>query len=126
MKDLIKCIDCGKAKKQDEFPTRGKELNRFGRLIYRKYCKACDAIRRTERNQKKKETSASPIYKKSTPIQTITIESEYKSPQACEGYDAWTSLLGRNLQDEEKLELDSCARELIITMMDLVFKEKGV
>ena len=126
MKELKTCKRCGKTKNLEDFGNRGKETDRFGNPSYRGKCKRCEAEEKTEKNRQKRAEKEASIH--SAPKVPITY---YEAPKnnnqffEHDDYSAWSDRLGRELTDEDKDQLDSCARELIVAMMDLVIKEKG-
>ena len=127
MKVDRKCKHCGETKKIEDFPKRGNETDRLGNPLYRGICKKCEAEKKTAKNRqnklvKNKVPKKAPIT--TPPIEYQTTPKEKKSYSDQDDYNAWQQFLGRELSEEERAEVDTCARELIITMMDLVIKEK--
>ncbi len=126
MKTEQKCKKCGVIKSIEEFPTRGNEVDRLGVPRRRSVCSSCEAKRKLDAYHLKKEK--------------IEVFSEYTAPvlvpilsptpklvpkiNDLDDYTAWEKHGGRPLADEEKEELNSSARELIIAMMELVIKER--
>jgi len=126
MKTETKCKKCGVIKPTDEFPTRGKEVDRFGVARRRSICLSCEAKRKIDAyHQKKEKMEIVPEY--IAPIIT-PLKSSYPaiSPKFEDDgdYTVWEKHKGRPLSEDEKEELDSSARELIIAMMELVIKER--
>lgn len=129
------CPGCGETKKQEDFPTRGSERDRLGNPIYKCKCKVCDSNRNTARYHANKAIKLNDIA--DIDIQPPIVITQYpafvpksKTPgkfvKGDEDYNPWEERKGRQLSEEEKYELDSCAREFIIAMMDLVIKEKEI
>lgn len=132
MKEKI-CKGCGKTKRLDEFTTRGSEKDSLGKPIYKAKCKVCDSNRNTTRYHAKKAIELNDMA--DIDVQPPLVITEYptfvpksKMPgqfvKSDEDYAPWEERKGRSLTDEEKIELDSCAREFIIAMMDLVIKKR--
>ncbi|MDD4974396.1 MAG: hypothetical protein PHY93_08580 [Bacteriovorax sp.] len=127
------CSGCGETKKLEDFPTRGSEKDPFGNPIFKAKCKVCDSNRNTARYHANKAlNSAAKANVEEQPLLVITEYPPFvpksKTPGKLvkndEDYTPWEERKGRPLTDEEKIELDNCARELIISMMDLVIKDK--
>ncbi len=132
MKEKI-CSGCGKTQKLDKFPTRGSEKDPLGNPIYKAKCKVCDSNRNTARYHANKAIKLNETA--DIDIQPPIVITEYpafipksKTPgkfvKSDEDYTPWEERKGRQLSEEEKHELDSCAREFIIAMMDLVIKKQ--
>lgn len=126
------CPGCDKTKLLSEFPTRGREKDRHGNPSYKSKCYVCENERKLaeyyknkakkeevydERDFKEQVVSQFPAYVPKSSIQGSHVSGD-------DDYSPWTERLGRELTDDEKFELDVCAKALIVAMMDLAVKEK--
>lgn len=127
-----KCRSCGNIKEITEFPRRGNETDRFGSPVYRKTCKACEADAKLKKYHEKKEVKDKTADVYMPPPSIVKEVKEFafapkepgKFSKNRDDYAPWEKLKGRELTAEEKFELESSMRELIVAMMEVVIKEK--
>lgn len=130
------CENCKETKSLDLFGTRGSERDRFGNPLYRGLCKKCDSEKSLAKYYKNKAANE---LKKQTKLELSRQEEasfpEYvpkaKAPEkfvtSDEDYSPWEKRKGRELTEEEKVELDSSVRILILQLLDDVIQEnKGI
>jgi len=115
-----------------EFPRRGSETDRFGSPVYRKTCKACEADAKLKKYHEKKEIKDKAIDVYVPPSSVVKEVKDFafapkepgKFSKNSDDYAPWEKIKGRELTPEEKFELESSMRELIVAMMEVVIKGK--
>lgn len=126
-----RCSKCGKTKLLTDFPTRGREKDRFGNPLYRAKCKVCESeekLAKYHAEKDLKEDEDDVTAQPEAPVVYPEFIPKAKKPgvhvKSCEDYGPWEKRRGKELSDDEKYELDACSKKLILTMLDLVLKER--
>lgn len=128
-----RCQRCGNTKPIDEFPLRGKEKDRLGNPLYRGKCKTCESeeklqkyyLRKELQNKEEPEHRVEPLKMIEVLQQPPKLLPSVKRKIEGDDYEPWSKRLGRPLTENEKVELDTSVRQLIITMIDLAYKKRS-
>lgn len=121
------CQRCGNTKPINEFPPRGKEKDRLGNPLYRGKCKTCESEEKLQKYYLRKNLQNKVELEEKIEIWQQPLKALPSVKHEIEGddYAPWSKRLGRALTENEKVELDTSVRQLIITMIDLAYKKRS-
>ena len=134
------CTGCHKTKNIEEFSTKGRQVDKEGKPLYRSQCKVCCSKKKLNEYYEKKEIlqnshSESIPIKAPTPI-VFEVEDNSFSPNhflnrkqtsPAQPFDfiPWEKAKGQPLTEEEQMAVKSNAKDLIGCLLDLVIFQKA-